>query len=496
MLPALKVRIHKGTSLLRDKCVSSTNMLERKSFCVVIVAALVGLFVCAFFGMISLRRRDAHIFRTVAVVVPNYIDSTPSHAAFLKGLCEMAKKDGIECVMVRFETANRVESPYERQRKIFMRLLESAASCNQDVVLVIIREAHVMAGVKNLLRKTMKEVPNDWRYVIVGKRSIAVRPPHAKALWDMLDRLPTVFSDFEWLRFLKSPLDHELKEYLFQEDAVYEREEKMHEDEWRKSPVTLKPLQLSNHIPWVMFRTGPWQRDSLPPIVKVYLTAFEKLNPHVNQIYLDDDDAERFMQEHYPEHVKNYKSLVPGAYRADVLRLCLLLTHGGFYNDVGHLHKRPLWEICSTRADLYLVAEPYPTTCGVYNAFMGASRNDPLVRRFLQRVMSNVAHQTYGENCLDVTGPHVLGKVLHGMLGLSCQTPTPSGVQLMSDNRTVYLLRNHHNPLINRNVIVHDGDPANLLIETKFPEYQNLTYVSRNKKHYSELWSMRQVYQI
>jgi len=464
-------------------------MLERRSLC---VAVLIGLLIGVLFGTIILRRReDMQTFKTVAIVAPSYTDATPSHVAFMKGLCEMAMKDGIECVTVRFEMANRTESPYERDRKIFMRLLESASSCNQDVVIIVIKAKQVMSGVRTQLIKAMKEVPNDWRYVTVGKNSIAVRPPHAKALGDMLDRLPTVFSDFEWLHFLKSSQDHELKEYLFQED---DRDDNTFEEAWRKFLPVPKPLQLSGHIPWVMFRTGPWPRASLPPVVKVYLMAFEKLNPHVNQIYLDDDDAESFMQEHYPEYVKNYKSLVPGAYRADVLRLCLLLTHGGFYNDIGHLHKRPLGEICSSHTDLYLVAEPYPTTCGVYNAFMGASRNDPLIRRFLQRVISNIEHQMYGENCLDVTGPQVLGKVMHGMLGLTCQTPTPSGVQIMSDNRAVYLLRNHYNPVISRNVIVHDEDPANILIETKFPEYVSVTYSSRNTKHYSELWNLKQVY--
>lgn len=456
---------------------------------VVAVAALIGLLVGALFGMVNRMRRGGT--GSVVIVAPTYTDATPSHEAFGESLCEVARNDGIECVMVHFETADRIESPNDRRRNIFMRLLQRASSCNQDAVIIITKTTRVVSGVGKRFKKAMNEVPNDWRYVTVGKSSIAVRPPHAMALWDMLDRLPTVFSDFEWLRVLKSPKDHELKELLFHEDD--EGEDNTFEAAWGVGPVT-KPLPLVGQIPWVMFRTGPWPRASLPAVVKVYLAAFEKMNPHVTQIYLDDDDAESFMSEHWSEHLKSYQSLVPGAYRADVLRLCLLLTHGGFYNDVGHLHKRPLGEICSSRADLYLVAEPYPTTCGVYNAFMGASRNDPLIRRFLHRVISNVERQTYGEHFLDVTGPHVLGKVLHDMLGLTRQTPTPSGLQIMSDHRALYLLRNRFNPVVVRHGIVHDENPAIILIETKFPEYNSVTYTSRNTKHYSELWKLRQVY--
>jgi len=290
------------------------------------------------------------------------------------------------------------------------------------------------------------------------------------------------------LRFLRSEYDHELNEHIFIDESMGD------ELNFPDFNFPHQYMNLHDHIPWVMFRTGPWQRNKIPRIVSVYLKAFEKLNPQVTQIYLDDADAESFIFQNYPEYMKDYSSLVPGAYRADVLRLCLLLKHGGYYNDIGHLHKCPLSEICSTFADVYLVAEPYPKTCGVYNAFMGAKKEDPLIRLFLQGVMSNVARREYGENCLDITGPQVLGRIFHGMIGLTCMSPTPSGTQSMRDSRTAYLLRNHYNPSLSRNVIVHDENPSKILIETKFPEYQNHTYVSRNTKHYAELWSLRSVY--
>ena len=103
-----------------------------------------------------------------------------------------------------------------------------------------------------------------------------------------------------------------------------------------------------------MFRTGPWPRDKIPQIIQVYLKAFQKMNPRVHQVYLDDDDAESFILNYFPEYIRGYKSIIPGAYRAYVLRLCLLLTHGGYYNDIGHLHKCPLGEKLSREGQLSL----------------------------------------------------------------------------------------------------------------------------------------------
>lgn len=452
----------------------------------VLLAAFIGIFVGAMFGFTSWNRSKQIL--TMAIVAPNYTDALPWQAAYVQMLYALEQIDDIKCLAVHFEMPDRIEPPRERQRTILLRLLESAASCSQDIVVITIGPTRIPQGLRQTLTKAIMGLPNTWRYVLVGENSMALKPSQAKSLLDLIDRLPTVFSEFEWLRFLQSEYGHELSEHIFMDEPVGDQ--------------TVLPdfngpekyLKLHDHIPWVMFRTGPWQRDKIPQIVRVYLKAFEKMNPHVTQIYLDDDDAESFILQYYPEYMKDYNSLVPGAYRADVLRLCLLLTHGGYYNDIGHLHKCPLGEICNNFANVYLVAEPYPTTCGIYNAFMGAKKEDPLIRSFLKKVMSNVARREYGENELDVTGPQVLGKVFHGMIGLTCKSPTPSGMQSMRDSRTVYLLRNHHNSSLSRNVIVHSENPSKILIETKFPEYQNHAYVSRKTKHYSELWGSNSVY--
>ena len=54
--------------------------------------------------------------------------------------------------------------------------------------------------------------------------------------------------------------------------------------------------------------------------------------------------------------------------------------------------------------------------------------------------------------------------------------------------------RNHYSPAKSRNVIVHEKDTADILIETKFPDYYNYIYQSKNKVHYQELWKKRRVY--
>ena len=51
--------------------------------------------------------------------------------------------------------------------------------------------------------------------------------------------------------------------------------------------------------------------------------------------FYDDAASEAFLDEHFPPEVREaYETLIPGAYKADLFRYCVLLIHGGIYSDV------------------------------------------------------------------------------------------------------------------------------------------------------------------
>jgi mannosyltransferase OCH1-like enzyme len=83
----------------------------------------------------------------------------------------------------------------------------------------------------------------------------------------------------------------------------------------------------------------------------VHQTYFERINPEkypnfsrlVNSwkasgwdySFYTDDDAARFLTEYFPPEVREaYDMLVPGAYKADLFRYCVLFIFGGVYSDV------------------------------------------------------------------------------------------------------------------------------------------------------------------
>lgn len=51
--------------------------------------------------------------------------------------------------------------------------------------------------------------------------------------------------------------------------------------------------------------------------------------------FYQDDDALEFIKIHFPEEVAfAFQSLIPGAFKADLFRLCVLFIEGGVYTDV------------------------------------------------------------------------------------------------------------------------------------------------------------------
>jgi mannosyltransferase OCH1-like enzyme len=51
--------------------------------------------------------------------------------------------------------------------------------------------------------------------------------------------------------------------------------------------------------------------------------------------FYSDAQAVDFLSIHFPPEVlEAYNALIPGAFKADLFRYCVLLIHGGFYADI------------------------------------------------------------------------------------------------------------------------------------------------------------------
>ena len=86
-------------------------------------------------------------------------------------------------------------------------------------------------------------------------------------------------------------------------------------------------------IPKVIYRTA--KSKTLSPAHQEAWDLTAKHNPEFQQVLIDDDDADAFMRTAMNGYAyEAYRSLVPGAAKADLLRYVLMYVKGGVYLDI------------------------------------------------------------------------------------------------------------------------------------------------------------------
>ena len=165
-------------------------------------------------------------------------------------------------------------------------------------------------------------------------------------------------------------------------------------------------------IPLKIFQT--FGTKNLPKEIKTLVNRVQQENPEFEYYLFDDNDCRAFIQEHFDEDVVNaYDTLVPGAFKADLWRLCVLYIHGGMYMDI-KLRNADGVKLISLTDKEYFVRDMDGIgggQKGVYNAFMVAKPKNPKIRDAIDLIVHNVQTRFYGINPLDPTGPNLLKNV-------------------------------------------------------------------------------------
>lgn len=262
------------------------------------------------------------------------------------------------------------------------------------------------------------------------------------------------------------------------------------------------PSVKHKHIPCFLFRTGPYTIENLPEPVKKAMDVSLQLNPDYVQIYISNKDADQFLKTHYPEYLPSFSSIIPGAFKSDLLRLIILYHYGGYYNDLGHIYKFPLATCFDTDDELILVNDisiPIIGTSGFHNAFIACYPRHPVIKHMLLHVQTNINYKNYGITPLDITGPMTVHRAFTSFFRLPGNTILPLGINTLSHQGIVKeysfrvrILKFHGSILSVPDIITNEKNQV--VINTKFPDYYKILYKKRDVPYYLELWLMGIIY--
>ena len=236
----------------------------------------------------------------------------------------------------------------------------------------------------------------------------------------------------------------------------------------------------SDKIPNIIFQT--WSSHNVPKNMYHTILNNIKNNPSFDYYLYDDSDCEKFFKDNYnPKVFETYQSIIPGAYKADFWRYCILYKYGGIYLDIKFKIitdlKKLIEKYNSTVfvKDLYIHESPY-------NVYQGLIISEPYLNIYkltINNIVKNVEINYYGQNVLNPTGPKLFGDLIH-------QHNLETLIKFYFHYPIID--RDENDKLIGRHVI---KDIDNNILFENYPTYridQKNTFKNTKTKYYFDLW--------
>ena len=174
-----------------------------------------------------------------------------------------------------------------------------------------------------------------------------------------------------------------------------------------------------------------WFDNELPIFIKNSIKETKKNNPYLEYEIYNNEKAIQFLKNNFDmEVLKVYETLIPKAYKSDLLRYCLLYIYGGLYVDI---------KLIINSVSKSLFDNDYLLAYGkkkrnynfkpIENTFLYFKKaGNPNLLKCIKEIVKNVkARDKTGHNLL-LTGPLLLGKnfqdVIPNMKFTGQRTPT------------------------------------------------------------------------
>jgi mannosyltransferase OCH1-like enzyme len=223
-------------------------------------------------------------------------------------------------------------------------------------------------------------------------------------------------------------------------------------------------------IPKNIFQT--WYTKNLPPKMKQSVDLLKKQNPEFNHFLFDDEECREFIQDNFELDVlKAFDSLIPGAFKADLWRYCVLYIYGGVYLDI-KFHCVNNFKLVTLTEEEHF-ARDYLIS-GVYNAVMITLPKNEILLKCINQIVSNVKSKYYGPTCLHPTGPALLGT-------------------FFTQNEKNAFKLFHIEKQNERGVSKYVYCNTNLILEN-YTEYFNEHNKHKKVAHYGDLWNKKNIY--
>ena len=229
-------------------------------------------------------------------------------------------------------------------------------------------------------------------------------------------------------------------------------------------------------IPLNLFQT--WHSLELPFYMTAAVAKLKAHNPEFKHHLYDDAMCATFLLEHFSRDVvEAFHKLIPGAYKADLWRYCILYVYGGIYLDIK-------FECVGDFKLLQLTDQEYWVSernllldhdRGVYQGLLVTMPQNPILQKCIIQLVDNVQQNFYGSSTLAVTGPALVGNLFT--------------LDRLRNHTSLKLAEDGHSILM-----INKTGGAAMTILKKYSQYVRKEQFLSQVPHYQDLWEQRLIY--
>jgi len=213
-----------------------------------------------------------------------------------------------------------------------------------------------------------------------------------------------------------------------------------------------------------------WHTKELPELMKINYQKMVNCAPRFEHNLFDEIDCYNFIKNNFDNDVlESYNKLIPSSYKSDLWRYCVLYINGGIYFDIKFICVNNFRLIALTEQE-YFVRDREPWN-GTLNGLISVKPKNEIMLKCINQIVENVKNKYYGRDCLDPTGPGLLGKYF-----------TKGEKEKMELHFANINIKN----TLDEWVIIFN----NVIILRQYNGYRK----EQSKKHYSVLWNERNIY--
>ena len=231
-----------------------------------------------------------------------------------------------------------------------------------------------------------------------------------------------------------------------------------------------------------------WGTKQLPIKMQENIDRMIKVNPEFNIQLFDDCDCREFIKNYFSENILTaFDTLKPGAYKADLWRLCILYINGGIYIDIKLNCINNFKFIALTEREHFVLDTPgywKEGELGLWNGLLVVKPKNILLLRCINKISENVKNKYYGNSDLYPTGPGLIGEEYIKMLR---ENESTMNIQAELDKLDLcmdaYIIKNNYAIIFN-----------NVIILNNYKEYRDEQKLFSKTQHYGKIYRLKQIY--